>query len=54
MIGEFIGGNKADVTIIPTNDKWIGITYKEDLIPAQRSFQKMFDDGLYPYDIWGK
>ena len=54
MIGEFIEENKADVTIISTNDKWIGITYKEDLIPAQRSFQKMFDDGLYPYDIWGK
>ena len=54
MIGEFIEENKADVTIIPTNDKWIGITYKEDLIPAQKSFQKMFDDGLYPYDIWEK
>lgn len=54
MIGEFIEENKANVTIIPTNDKWIGITYKEDLIPAQKSFQKMFDDGLYPYDIWEK
>lgn len=54
MIGEFIEENKADVTIIPTNDKWIGITYKEDLIPAQKSFEKMFDDGLYPYDIWEK
>lgn len=54
MIGELIKENKADVTIIPTNDKWIGITYKEDLIPAQKSFEKMFDDGLYPYDIWEK
>ena len=54
MIGEFIEENKADVTIIPTNDKWIGITYKEDLIPAQKSFQKMFEDGLYPDDIWEK
>ena len=54
MIGELIKENKADVTILPTNDKWIGITYKEDLIPAQKSFQKMFDDGLYPYDIWEK
>ena len=54
MIGEFIEENKADVTIIPTNDKWIGITYKEDLIPAQKSFEKMFEDGLYPDDIWEK
>lgn len=52
MIGELIKENKVDVTILPTNDKWIGITYKEDLVPAQKSFQKMFDQGLYPDNIW--
>lgn len=52
MIGELIKENKADVTILPTNDKWIGITYKEDLVSAQKSFQKMFDQGLYPDNIW--
>lgn len=54
MIGDLIKENKADVTILPTNDKWIGITYKEDLVPAQKSFQKMFDEGLYPDNIWEK
>ena len=54
MIGELIKENKADVTILPTNDKWIGITYKEDLVPAQKSFKKMFDQGLYPDNIWEK
>lgn len=54
MIGELIKENKADITILPTNDKWIGITYKEDLVPAQKSFQKMFNQGLYPDNIWEK
>lgn len=54
MIGELIKENKADITILPTNDKWIGITYKEDLVPAQKSFKKMFDQGLYPDNIWEK
>lgn len=54
MIGELIKENKADIKILPTNDKWIGITYKEDLVPAQKSFQKMFDQGLYPDNIWEK
>lgn len=54
MIGELIKENKVDVTILPTNDKWIGITYKEDLVPAQKSFQKMFDQRLYPDNIWEK
>src|SRR5699024_4507590 len=31
MIGEWIKEDTADITIIPTNEKWIGITYHEDL-----------------------
>ena len=52
MIGELIKEDKADVTILPTNEKWIGITYKEDLHPAQAAFQKMFDENIYPENIW--
>ena len=54
MIGEWIKEDKADITIIPTNEKWIGITYKEDLKPAQEAFGEMFDEGIYPADIWAK
>lgn len=52
MIGEWIKKDSADISIIPTNEKWIGITYKEDLGPAQESFKQMFDEGIYPKDIW--
>lgn len=54
MIGEFIKEEKAEITILPTNDKWIGITYKEDLEPAQEAFKEMFANGEYPTDIWSK
>lgn len=52
MIGELIKEEKADITILPTNEKWIGITYKQDLHPAQEAFKKMFEDGIYPANIW--
>lgn len=52
MIGEWIREDKADVTIIPTSEKWIGITYKEDLKPAQAAFKKMIKENIYPKDIW--
>ena len=52
MIGELIKEEKADITILPTDEKWIGITYKEDLSPAKASFKKMFEENLYPEDIW--
>lgn len=54
MIGEWIKEDTADITIIPTNEKWIGITYHEDLKPAQDAFKAMFQDGVYPKDIWEK
>lgn len=54
MIDELIRSDKAEVAIIPTSEKWIGITYKEDLALAQEAFKKMLDDGLYPENIWSK
>lgn len=54
MIDELIRSDKAEVTIIPTSEKWIGITYKEDLALAQEAFKKMLDDGVYPENIWSK
>jgi len=52
MIGEFLQENIAQITILPTNDKWIGITYKEDLEPAQEEFKKMLINKDYPENIW--
>lgn len=52
MIGEWIKEDVADIAILPTNEKWIGITYKEDLRPSQEAFKTMFDEGIYPSDIW--
>ncbi|MFO3715486.1 sugar phosphate nucleotidyltransferase [Anaerococcus cruorum] len=52
MIAKMLEEEKADVTILPTNDKWIGITYKEDLTKAQEEFKKMLDNKDYPENIW--
>ncbi|MDU4025268.1 MAG: sugar phosphate nucleotidyltransferase [Anaerococcus sp.] len=52
MIGEFLQEDIAQITILPTNDKWIGITYKEDLEPAQEEFKKMLINKEYPENIW--
>ena len=52
MIGEFLEKDIADVKVIPTSDRWIGITYKEDLKPAQDEFKKMFEKGIYKDNLW--
>lgn len=52
MIGQFLKDDLADVKVLPTEDKWIGITYKEDLKPAQEEFKKMFEKGIYSDNLW--
>ena len=52
MIGEILEKDQAEVTILPTRDKWIGITYKEDLESAQKEFETMLANKDYPADIW--
>ena len=54
MIEELLKDDKAEITIMPTIDKWIGITYKKDLEPAQEEFRKMFENKIYPANIWSK
>lgn len=52
IVGELLKDKKAEVTVLPTNDQWIGITYKQDLKPTQEEFQKMFKAGIYSTNLW--
>lgn len=51
IIGNLIKENKASVAVLPTSDKWFGITYKEDTIPVREEFKKLVEQGLYPENI---
>lgn len=53
MIEQMLRDDVAEVSVLPTKEKWIGITYHEDLAPAVEAFDKMLDDGVYPRNIWG-
>lgn len=54
MVDQMLADNLIEVKILPTNEKWIGITYKEDLKPAQEEFRKLIENREYPGDIWQK
>ncbi|MDO5026381.1 MAG: sugar phosphate nucleotidyltransferase [Tissierellia bacterium] len=52
MVDQMLKDGLAEVDVLPTKEKWIGITYHEDLKTAVNSFKQMKDDGLYPENIW--
>ena len=52
MVDQMLKDDLIEVTVLPTNEKWIGITYKEDLKSAQDEFKKLLDEEIYPKNIW--
>lgn len=52
IVAELLEKNLASVKVLNTSDKWIGITYKEDIEPAQKEFRLMIENGTYPEKLW--
>ncbi len=48
IIDSLIKKGEATVKVLPTNDKWFGVTYKEDAPVVIDSIKKLIADGLYP------
>ena len=43
----------TSVSVLPTNDQWFGITYKEDKQAVVEGFKKLYADGIYQEDLYG-
>lgn len=43
---------KARVKVLSTNDKWYGVTYREDKEGVVEALQAMKDKGIYPDKLW--
>ena len=52
IVAELLEKKLASVKVLNTPDRWIGITYKEDIEPAQEGFRQMIESGLYPENLW--
>lgn len=51
-IGDLLQAGKAAVKILSTCDKWIGITYQQDMGNAKEKFHQLIQDGVYQEDLY--
>ena len=51
FIGSLINEGKGTVKVIPTYDKWFGVTFKEDLPSVKNSVMELVKSGEYPEDL---
>ena len=52
ILTKSIEENYAEVSVLPTVAKWIGVTYKEDKESVLNSLNKLIDNKDYPHDLW--
>ena len=43
---------RQKVKVLTTQDKWYGVTYKEDKPVVVAAIQNLKDQGLYPQGLW--
>ena len=51
-IGELLEKGEISVKVLPTNDTWYGMTYKEDVALVKESFRKMLEAGVYKEELF--
>ena len=53
IVDNLLQSGKASVKVLETQDKWFGVTYKEDKEGVVASIKKLITDGVYPENLWG-
>ena len=52
IVTDMIVNGQMAVRVIPTDDNWFGVTYKEDKPMAVTAINKYIADGVYPENLW--
>ncbi|MCL1895648.1 MAG: sugar phosphate nucleotidyltransferase [Clostridiales bacterium] len=53
-VDELVKEGKASVKVLKTDERWFGITYKEDKGYVTDFVNAMKDKGVYPETLWGE
>ena len=51
IVGDYIDRGLAEVSVLPTDDKWFGMTYQEDKFSTRKAFEELIREGVYPKDL---
>ena len=51
-MSDLLAEDRAVVKVLESEDKWYGVTYKEDKPVVVAAIQALKDGGLYPQKLW--
>lgn len=51
-VNQLMEEDLAEVSVLPCNEKWYGVTYREDKPVVQQAIKNMIADKIYPENLW--
>lgn len=51
-VNNLIAAGKITVKVLKTQDRWFGITYRQDKISTIKNINKLIEEGVYPEKLW--
>ena len=52
IVDKLLKEERANVKVLETQDRWFGVTYKEDKETVQEAFAGLIQDGVYEAKLW--
>ena len=52
VVNARIAAGGAAVEVLPCEETWYGVTYREDLDSVRSAIAGMYRDGVYPDPLW--
>jgi UTP-glucose-1-phosphate uridylyltransferase len=51
-VNELLSEGKATVKVLPTKERWFGVTYQQDKPRVIGAIAALIERGIYPEDLW--
>ncbi len=52
VVNQLLDEKKATVKVLPSQERWFGVTYKPDLSIVKKAVRKLIKQGVYPETLW--
>jgi hypothetical protein len=53
LVGDLVREQRARVKVLPTDERWFGVTYQADRPLVQAAVRDLIARGRYPENLWG-
>ena len=54
IVDGLLARGAAKVDVLPSGDRWFGVTYREDIPYVKAAFRELMQKGLYPEKLWDR